>query len=213
MNRRWIIVPIVAGALAVSIAGGTVLAHGGGPGGARGDVAGGVATILGIDQAEVEAAFSQAATEHRQASLQGRLDNLVSEGRLTQEQADEYMSWFLSRPEGLQGPGFKRFNGHGLRGGSGDVSGRVGEILGVDGAEVGAAVQQAVGEARDAQVRFKLDQAVEDGRLTQEQADQRWEQYQTRADDDSPRRGFGRHHRFGGQRSDAQPPVVTPQSL
>ena len=221
MKRRWLIVPVVAGALALTIFGGTALVRGGAPGGVRGDVTTGVAAILGVDQAEVQAAFSQAAAEQRQASLQNRLDNLVEQDRLTQEQADEYMSWFLSRPEGLEGSGLKRLGGHRSCGGSGEIAARAGEILGIDGATVEAAVQQASRETRDARVDSILDRLVEDGLLTQEQADQRRERYQARSEDDSPRRGFRRHGLrgfgghgwFGAPGIETQPPAVALQSL
>jgi multidrug efflux pump subunit AcrA (membrane-fusion protein) len=221
MNRRWLMVPIVAGAVALTIVGGIALAHRGAPVGVRGDVTTGVAAILGVDQAEVQAAFSQAAAEQQQASLQSRLDKLVEQGRLTQQQADEYTGWFLSRPEGLEGPGLKRFGGLRSHGNSGELADRVGEILGVDGAIVEAAIQQASGEARDAQVSSKLDRAVEGGRLTQEQVDQHWEKYQARSGDDSPHRrfgrdglrGFGKHGLFGVPSIETQPSAVTLQSL
>lgn len=57
-----------------------------------------VAGILGIDQAQVEAAFTQARQEIRSEAEANRLAKLVAAGKLTQEQADQYKAWLDSRP-------------------------------------------------------------------------------------------------------------------
>lgn len=72
-----------------------------------------VATILGLDQTTVENAFTQARKEMKDEALTNRLNSLVAQGKLTQQQADQYKSWWESRPDvpaisGLQGPrGFR----------------------------------------------------------------------------------------------------------
>ena len=53
-----------------------------------------VATILKIDQTTLESAFAQA----RQAMQEERLQNLVKEGKITQQQMDQYKQWSQSRP-------------------------------------------------------------------------------------------------------------------
>ncbi len=65
-----------------------------------------VAGILGIDQAKVEAAFTQAQQEIRSDAEAARLAKLVADGKLTQEQADQYKAWLDSKPSipGLVGP-------------------------------------------------------------------------------------------------------------
>lgn len=79
-----------------------------------------VATILGIDQQKVEDAFTQAQKEMRDERLDSYLNSLVEDGKITQEQADQYKSWWQSRPDisitGLSEPGF----GHLGRGMMGD---------------------------------------------------------------------------------------------
>jgi hypothetical protein len=60
-----------------------------------------VAAILGLDTATVEAAFAQAKNELRDEAVDKWLANLVEEGRVTQEQADEYKAWLESRPDNL----------------------------------------------------------------------------------------------------------------
>jgi hypothetical protein len=118
MKRRWLVITLLVGVMAIGITGGTVLAQDGG------GVVGGdsppqkftsrVATILGLDEAHVQAAFKQAGREMQNEALQRKLARMVEHGRLTQEQADAYMEWYQARPEGLL-PGF---GGHGFhRGG------------------------------------------------------------------------------------------------
>lgn len=114
MKRRWILVGLLAGALAVAITAGTVLAQ---EGGSAGDppfksFASRVANILGLDEAKVQDAFQQAAREMQDEALKAKLQHLVEKGKLTQTQADEYLKWYQSRPQsalpgmlpGLGGP-------------------------------------------------------------------------------------------------------------
>ena len=117
MKRRLLFVTLLVGILAIGITGGTILAHGARTGGDSplNSFASRVATILGIEETRVQDAFDQAAREMQDVALQQKLDRQVEQGHLTQEQADEHMKWFLSRPEGLSfGPGFRR---HGFLGG------------------------------------------------------------------------------------------------
>ena len=77
-----------------------------------------VAVILGLDETQVQDAFSQAAGELQVDRLQLKLDRLVENGRLTQEEADEYKEWYLSRPDtALQGGHLRGFGGRGFFGG------------------------------------------------------------------------------------------------
>lgn len=65
-----------------------------------------VAELLGIDQSDVEGAFDQALQEqHEQrqeemeAAREARLQGLIDEGVLTQEQVDELEAWMEARPD------------------------------------------------------------------------------------------------------------------
>lgn len=58
-----------------------------------------MATILGIDQTKVEDAYSQASKEMQQDRLDTYLNNLVTQGKITQQQADEYKQWIQSKPD------------------------------------------------------------------------------------------------------------------
>ncbi|MFC2023092.1 hypothetical protein ACFLTL_02960, partial [Chloroflexota bacterium] len=61
-----------------------------------------VAEILGIDQQQLEDAFAQAHTERQDAALQNYLDKLVAADKITQDEADEYWTWWHSRPDMTQ---------------------------------------------------------------------------------------------------------------
>ena len=55
--------------------------------------------ILGIDKDELVSAFQQAQRELRQSALDTRLQELVSQGAWTQQQADAYKAWLDARPD------------------------------------------------------------------------------------------------------------------
>ena len=74
-----------------------------------------VAEILGLEAAVVDDAIRQASEELKGEAIQKKLNALVENGRLTQEQADEYPNWIQSRPEGIPGIG-KHHWGHWTRG-------------------------------------------------------------------------------------------------
>jgi hypothetical protein len=61
-----------------------------------------VAEILGIDQQTVENAFTQARIDMRNEAQDNYLKKLVDEGKLTQEQAGEYKTWWQSKPDSTQ---------------------------------------------------------------------------------------------------------------
>ena len=52
-----------------------------------------------IDPEALEAAFAQARDEMRAEAQQNRLQNMVQQGRITQEQADEMQDWLRARPD------------------------------------------------------------------------------------------------------------------
>ncbi len=58
-----------------------------------------VATILGIDQSKLESAFDKAQKDMRQEALDNYLKSLVEQGKITQAQADQYKSWWQSKPD------------------------------------------------------------------------------------------------------------------
>ena len=66
------------------------------------------AQILGIDKQKLIDAFKQAGTETAKKNMDGRFAKWVSEGKLTQAQADQYKAWLAARPAGV--PPFRFFD-------------------------------------------------------------------------------------------------------
>ena len=73
-------------------------------------------TGVAIDPQQLKDAFTQASSEMRIEALQSHLQDLVDQGKITQEQADQYLEWWESKPDfparfgfrgrgGLQGRG------------------------------------------------------------------------------------------------------------
>jgi hypothetical protein len=63
-----------------------------------------------VDQQALQDAFAQARSEIQAEAMQNRLANLVNEGQITQDEADQYLEWWQSRPDVAVGFGFR---GHG----------------------------------------------------------------------------------------------------
>ena len=128
-KKRWLVMSVVVGLLTVGITAGAVLAHGGGADGesALNSFASRVAAILGLEESQVQDAFTQAKGEAqvakqaaRETRIQDKLDQMVADGSITQEQADEYMEWIRSKPEGIGSlRGIRGFSSQGYLGGHG----------------------------------------------------------------------------------------------
>jgi hypothetical protein len=73
----------------------------------QGELLARVAKIMGVDQAKLEAAFKQAEKELADQRVDQWLKKLVTDGKLTQQQADQYKQWLQSRPNVTipRGPG------------------------------------------------------------------------------------------------------------
>tara|TARA_B100000315_G_C14114706_1_gene379737 strand:+ start:30 stop:452 length:423 start_codon:yes stop_codon:yes gene_type:complete len=115
-RHRWLAAGLLTGILAVGVMGGTALAHTNGVDGGSPiqSVASRVAVILGLAETDVQDAMDQARTEMQNDILQHMLDHKVEQGMITQDQADEYQEWHLSRPDGLSPRrhfGFRGFGG------------------------------------------------------------------------------------------------------
>lgn len=64
-------------------------------------------TGTAIDPAELEKAFIEAGSSIREERIDAILQRLVEDGRLTQEQADEWKAWWESRPDTAVSDEFK----------------------------------------------------------------------------------------------------------
>jgi hypothetical protein len=67
-------------------------------------------TGVAIDQDVLRDAFAQARDEMKSEALQNYLERLVEEGAITQEEADEYLTWWQAKPDISIGFGIR---GHG----------------------------------------------------------------------------------------------------
>ena len=113
MRKRWIIVSVVMAALAIALTGGAILAQDEDEDGSK-SFAGRVAEILGLDEDTVADAMEQAKEEMRDEAIKAKLDALVEDGTITQDEADAYLEWLESRPNVDFGGSYGR--GHGRKG-------------------------------------------------------------------------------------------------
>jgi len=56
-------------------------------------------TGVTIDSEQLKDALKQAQSELRDEALENLLENLVDEGKMTQEEADQYLEWWQYRPD------------------------------------------------------------------------------------------------------------------
>ena len=123
-SKKFIIITVLAAVLVAGSIGGIALAQGNGDEDVNQPEARQAALLericeiyedntgTAINAEDLQNAFAQAQSEVREEALQNYLQNLVDNGKITQEQADQWKSWWQSRPEGLPfGPGFP---GHGM---------------------------------------------------------------------------------------------------
>jgi hypothetical protein len=79
-------------------------------------------TGTAINAQELQKAFDQARSEMRDEALNSYLQNLVDQGKITQEQADQYKAWLESKPN-VDIPLSPGFPGHGMHRGGGGLPG------------------------------------------------------------------------------------------
>jgi len=102
-SKKFIVIALLAVVVLVGSTAGVVLAQTGSASDGSGKtLLARVATILGIDQQKVEDAFAQAQREMRDEALDNYLKNLVDQGKITREQADQYKKWVQSKPDMTQ---------------------------------------------------------------------------------------------------------------
>ena len=161
MRKLQIIIPLAIAVVAVAVISFSIALAQGNEGGDSNasELAIKVAEILGLDAAEVYGAIKQAREELRDEAVQKKLNALVEKGRLTQEQADEYLNWIQSRPEGI--PAMRK-----------QFFGKMGHHKGWKGhGRFFGSRNYFNGEPSLEDVQMKLNAMVEDGDITQEEAD------------------------------------------
>ena len=161
MRKLQIIIPLVIAVVAVAVISFSIaLAQGN-----EGDDSNAskpaitVAEILGLDTAVVDDAIKQAREELRDEAIQKKLNALVEKGRLTQERADEYLNWIQSRPEGIPAIGKHFFGKRGDHKGWKSHGGFFGSR------------NYFIGEPSYEDIQKKLNTMVDDGDITQEEAE------------------------------------------
>jgi outer membrane murein-binding lipoprotein Lpp len=69
-----------------------------------------------LDLQALKDALAQVRSEQQTQALQDRLQELVQQDKITQEQADELLEWWQARPDVMDGFGFKGTGFGGMRG-------------------------------------------------------------------------------------------------
>ena len=169
MRKLRIIIPLSIAVVAVAIISFSIALAQGNEGGDSNasKLATKVAEILGLDTAVVDDAIKQAREELRDEAIQTKLNALVEKGRLTQEQADEYLNWIQSRPEGMPAIGKRFFGEKGHHRGWKSRGGFFGSR------------NDFKGEFSLEDIQKKLNTMVEDGEITQEEAEAKLKGLQT----------------------------------
>ncbi len=137
-----------------------------------------VAAILGIPDDDLASAFKQARQEVRADVFNAALERAVAAGVITPEEAEEIRQWLEQRPEALD-PVLRRLVHrikHHLQTPRVQarikrlVLGRTAEILDIPREELVAAFKQVRQEMREEALTRALARAVEEGRITLDEA-------------------------------------------
>lgn len=98
LRKKVVIIPVLVALVVVGSIAGVALAQDDSESTGN-TLLGKVAAILGIDQTTVEEAFAQAQQEMRDEALTSYLDEMVEQGKISQEEADQYKSWWDTKPD------------------------------------------------------------------------------------------------------------------
>lgn len=151
IGRRWVIGSLVGagalGALAVGVAVASPLGDGEKP---RDKVIERAEAILGLESGRLEDALEQAQADIARDRRDAHLDQLVKDGVITQAEADEIKAWLDSMPEAVR-----------------KIPGKFGLLPGV----VPFPVPPEIGTLHH-DIGTMLDKLIEDGAISQEQANE-----------------------------------------
>lgn len=126
-KRKFIVIGLIAVMVLAGSIAGVAYAQTGTNTSANNTLMDRVAAILKIEPQTLKDAFAQAQKEQQEQRLTDYLNKLVTDGKMTQPQADQYKQWWQSRPNiqlpkgqpfgmrGFQGRG-GRMGGHNFRG-------------------------------------------------------------------------------------------------
>ena len=121
MRMKWLIAPALMLAMVGGLGGAALAQESDASVGASvKSFTGRLAEKLGINEATVQSAMEEVRADVESEMIDRKLAVAVEKGFMTQEQADEYRSWYSARPSGpsiSQFGGRHGFNGHGRHGG------------------------------------------------------------------------------------------------
>jgi polyhydroxyalkanoate synthesis regulator phasin len=186
-----------------------------------------VDTGVVINSEQLKDALNQAQSELRDEALVNLLEKLVDVGKMTQGEADQYLQWWQSRPDiklplpglGRHGPGpaiaggvvAAAENSSSNTGDQNQIADRRDTLLeracaiyeeemgvSIDSKQLKDALHQAQTEMQNAALERWLQNLVDEGKITQEEADQYLEWWHSRPDIELPLPGLGRHRPGGG---------------
>ena len=153
------------------------------------DLAARVAEILETDATATANAINDAGAELSREALDAKLQRAIDNGRMTESEAQEIR-------DQANANGWHTI-GHGLhaKGDFQELANHIGETLDVDGDTVAAALKQAFTDMHIAELDAKLDAAVENGKLTQAEADEIRAKMESNHWRGYGKNGHGRHSR------------------
>ena len=154
-----------------------------------------MAETLGTDADDTADALEQVAEEMRSEKLEAKLQDAIDNGDMTEDEAQEIRDRVSEN--GWHGMG-SLVKGADLD----DFASRVGALLEVDGEavsgdDVADAIEQAMSDIRSEALEEKLQAAIDNGKLTEDEADEIREKIES-----GEHKGFdnrGRHGRHGGK--------------
>ncbi|HIF72006.1 MAG TPA: hypothetical protein EYQ61_05580 [Dehalococcoidia bacterium] len=191
MFKGWIPASSIAAAMALALAGGAVLAFGGGGRDSqRSDVFDRAAEILGISSGDLQDAHDQATREDQEVQLLAMVERLVASEVITQAEADSLTSWLAERPDSADVALFTKLTSSLLGSGISSkidirihksiriekdgIIDRMAEILGLDAGEVGDALKSGETEieklGRLDVLHAVIDDLLENSDITDEEA-------------------------------------------
>ena len=190
MKRVWLVGSVLGIVASMAVIGGAVLADGESDrdaGHVESSLISEVAETLELDEQTVADAFADAKEAQVDETVQAWLTKMVEAEKITQAEADEFTTWFDSRPDWVGDFGFGKKRHYG---GDSEILSDVAETLGVEE----SVLTDAIDQARSSLWQEKLDEAVVAGKITQEQADR----IADKSWDYDGKRGWG-HHKWGGK--------------
>ena len=175
------------------------------------DLAGRVAETLGTEADETADAIQKVSEEMFDEALEAKIQDAIDDGRITEEQAEEYR-------DRVDSVGGQYGSWHGFeRRDSGEFADRVGEELDVEGEDLADAIGQALADIRTEALEDKLQDAVDTGRITQDQADEILDNYEPgshhgfhKGGRGGFKSGWGHGRRHGRGHGSSSQPAATP---